>query len=358
MKTLELIAAIRKRIAGGYAGADGRLPNIGEIAKDFSVSPMTAQKAIRALVEAGVLTSTRRKGVFLKQPASSGMARVGIVSMYYTNCTSAAAYLSAFSSYLISGVEILKSTGIRIVRLDRDDLKGKPEQVKQILEELDSMIITYGCLDNDTLPYLLSWRKPVVVIQHEEFCAFPFHQVIPDLESGFARLALFFAERKISRLLVATNREPIHLARVRVLKQVLSGFYAMRDCHIETLEVPSCPSDLGRIAGQRLGELILRTKVPYDVIVTPSDFIAFGVIDTMSKSGKSFGVDYRLVSYDNLEADSYLPLNEPVLTCVGKHPDRISAAAANLILSLKQLGAENRFLCKVPCDLTIRQTMT
>ena len=94
------------------------------------------------------------------------------------------------------------------------------------------------------------------------------------------------------------------------------------------------------------------------MIVTPSDFIAFGVIDSMAKCGKRFGADYRLVSYDNLEADSYLPFNEPVLTCIGKHPDRISATAANLILSLKSLGTENRFLCKVPCDLTIRQTMT
>ena len=67
MKTTELITVLKEKIANGYAAPNGRLPNIGNIAKDFSVSPMTAQKAIKVLVEAEVLSSTRGKGVFLKR---------------------------------------------------------------------------------------------------------------------------------------------------------------------------------------------------------------------------------------------------------------------------------------------------
>ena len=356
MKTTELITVLKEKIANGYAAPNGRLPNIGNIAKDFSVSPMTAQKAIKVLVEAEVLSSTRGKGVFLKRNPAATM-RVGIVTMNYCNCTSGAEYTAAFGTFLTPAVSILKSAGAKIIRLDRDDLKGPETEIRAILDELDALLVTYGCIDRDTLTHLIEWKKPIVVIQHEEFCPYPFHQVIPDLSSGFSRLSSFFAEKNIRNILTATNSEEIHLARIKMFEEKIRENPITKSCRIKAIEIPPFPSDLGRIAGQRLGELILESGFRYDAVFTPSDFLAFGIIDTMNKQKKRYGTDYLLASYDNLEADSYQPFSEPILTCIGKSPEQISKTAANLLLCLNRLGPSNLFQCKVPCTLEIRKTM-
>ena len=106
MKAAELITVLKEKIANGYAGPDGRLPNIGNIAKEFSVSPMTAQKAIKVLVEAEILSSTRGKGVYLKQ-RSAAATRIGIVTMNY--CEPGIAYAAAYASYITPAVELLKN---------------------------------------------------------------------------------------------------------------------------------------------------------------------------------------------------------------------------------------------------------
>ncbi len=356
MRTNEFVTLLKDRIQTGYADDSGQLPHIHSIAKEFGISPVTAVKGIKALVEDEVLVSIRGKGVFLKQNAVE-TKRIGLVTMNYGD-VNPAYYAMAFSSYLTTASEILKSAGYRIIRLDKADLKGPTESIRQQLEELDAMIITIGCIDNETLPHLLAWNKPIVLIQHEEFTSHPFHQVIPDMASGFRKLGEFLLKNKVRELLVVTDHAPFHEYRIKCLMD----FYRehsdnTRITQIEVMRIERISADAGRLTGQLLGEKILAAEKKYDAIFTPSDFLAFGIVDVMKKHGLKCGVDYKLVSYDNLEAGECIPFERPLLTGIDKHPEKISEAAAKLILSLDKLGNQNRFLCEVPCDFVIRESM-
>ncbi len=352
MKAAELITVLKEKIANGYAGPDGRLPNIGNIAKEFSVSPMTAQKAIKVLVEAEILSSTRGKGVYLKQ-RSAAATRIGIVTMNY--CEPGIAYAAAYASYITPAVELLKNAGCRIQRYDRDDLKGNPATVRSILKELDGMIITIGCLDAETLPHLLSWEKPVVLIQQEEFLDYPFSQIIPDRAPAFQDLLTLLNTDPPKEVLIINNGT-FHLPRIRSFLQHLRRNPQTRNAHVETITIQKHLVDLGCIAGQQIAEKVLKSNKKYDLIFSPSDFLTFGFIDVMNQHGKQYGVDYDLVSYDNLEDDGYLPFEKPIMTCIDKRPKEISEAAAKLLLNMNRLRPITSMLCKIPCRLVLRET--
>lgn len=354
MKTAELITVLKDKIANGYAASDGRLPNIGDIAKEFSVSPMTAQKAIKALVKAELLSSTRGKGVFLKQNSSAAM-RVGIVTMNY--CEPGVAYAAAYASYITPAVEVLKAAGCRIQRYDKDDLKGDQAAVQRIFDELDAIIITIGCIDPETLPNLLTWKKPIVLIQHEDFLDYPFHQVISDRNPAFHELLALLDVTPPKNVLIVNNCN-FHKHRIESFLKHLRANPRTKDATVETITVQKqIPVDLGCLAGQQLAEKVLSSGKKYDLVFSPSDFLTFGFIDVMNRNGKRFGKDYSLVSYDNLEADGYLPFEEPVMTCIDKRPKLISEAAAKLLLNLDRLTPISSILCKVPCKLVIRKTL-
>ena len=106
MKTAQLITALKEKIAEGYADADGRLPNIGTMAVEFAVSPMTVQKAVKALVSEGVLSSTRGKGVYLNRNAARNKC-VGIVTMNY--CEPGVSYAAASTGLKSSGAAPVNS---------------------------------------------------------------------------------------------------------------------------------------------------------------------------------------------------------------------------------------------------------
>lgn len=352
MKTTELITVLKEKIANGYAAPNGRLPNIGNIAKDFSVSPMTAQKAIKVLVEAEVLSSTRGKGVFLKRNPAATM-RVGIVTMNY--CEPGIAYAAAYASYITPAVELLKNSGCRIQRYDKDDLKGNPAAVQGILNELDAMIITIGCLDEETLPHLLSWKKPIVLIQQEEFLDYPFHQVIPDRAPAFLDLLDLLNVDPPKEVLIINN-EPFHNSRIKSFLKHLRMNPQTKDAAVEMITIRKHLVDLGCIAGQQIAEKVLKSDKKYDLVFSPSDFLTFGFLDVMSRHGRQYGKDYALVSYDNLEDDGYLPFEKPVMTCIDKRPKQISEAAAKLLLNLDRLNPISCMFCKIPCKLVIRET--
>lgn len=353
MKTAQLITALKEKIAEGYADADGRLPNIGAMAVEFAVSPMTVQKAVKALVSEGVLSSTRGKGVYLNRNAARNKC-VGIVTMNY--CEPGVSYAAAYTGYIAPAAEMLKAAGYRLRKLDRDDLKGDPAEVRRILDSLDSMIITIGCLDSGTLPFLLEWKKPIVLIQQESFVDYPFHQVIADRDPAFAEAMEFLNDRNIENVLILNN-STFHESRIEAFLRHLKRNPHTCNAKTETLFMQKNSIDPGYLTGQELAEKVLRPNKPYDLFFSPSDFLTFGFLDFMGKHGKQYGKDYELLSYDNLEGDGYLPFEEPVITCIDKQTKLISQVAASLILNLERFPAVSSMLCKVPCRFTVRKTL-
>ena len=92
---------------------------------------------IARLVSEGVLSSTRGKGVYLNRNAARNKC-VGIVTMNY--CEPGVSYAAAYTGYIAPAAEMLKAAGYRLRKLDRDDLKGDPAEVRRLLEERVSAV--------------------------------------------------------------------------------------------------------------------------------------------------------------------------------------------------------------------------
>jgi DNA-binding LacI/PurR family transcriptional regulator len=106
------------------------------------------------------------------------------------------------------------------------------------------------------------------------------------------------------------------------------------------INVEKLPSDTGRLTGRILGENIIKAGKLPDAIFCPSDFLSFGIMDVMMGKGLTPGVDFKLISYDNLEGAGILPFGKPMITSVGNPRDSISRQAASLILNLEKHEAE------------------
>lgn len=60
-------ADLRRKIEGGELLAGEQLPSLDRISADYGISRATAQKAVRVLIEAGLVISRPRWGVFVAQ---------------------------------------------------------------------------------------------------------------------------------------------------------------------------------------------------------------------------------------------------------------------------------------------------
>jgi DNA-binding GntR family transcriptional regulator len=59
----QVAAVLRQRIADGTI--TGRLPSERDLQQEFGVAPMTTRKAVRQLVEEGIVTTVAGRGSFV-----------------------------------------------------------------------------------------------------------------------------------------------------------------------------------------------------------------------------------------------------------------------------------------------------
>lgn len=332
-----------------------RLPSINEISQKYKVAPATALKAVKSLESDGLVECVRGKGVFLKERQnSSNIWRVGMLSMDYGG--SGLEKEVAFSSYFSVATDFLKEKGRSITRLLKEDMKRSRKEAQAMLYELDALIVSIGCIDPVTIPLLRDWKKPVVVVQHEQVLSLPFHQVIPDLKLGFEKAIKLLYPEAFDVLVVAGTESSTHENRISVFMEALGESLYSDKVLTERINVNKVPADTGRLTGRLLAEKILKTGKLPDVIFCPSDFLSFGILDEFCSRKLKPGVDFKLISYDNLEGNGMLPFEKPMLTSVENPRDLISHQAASLLLNLDKSDSGLTHIIRIPCGIVERET--
>lgn len=357
MNAVRLAIALRNDVESHPAVAGARLPSINEIGTKYKVSPATALKAVKSLESEGMVECIRGRGVFLKARENGGAIwRVGLLSIDFGG--SAHERQVAFSSYLSSAAEVLRQSGRTVTRLLLEDLTRDRAAAREILQDLDALIVSFSCIDPVTIPLLREWGRPVVVLQHEMVLGLPFHQVIPDLLSGFEKVVRLPALAGIRTLAVAATPIGTHVERVARFHEALRECPGTAGAEVRRFEVEKVVADTGRLTGRLLGERLFAEGVLPDAIFCPSDFLSFGILDVALARGLRPGRDFKLVSYDNLEGAGLLPFGEPLLTSVENPRDAISRQAAALLLDLERRGRDCTHIVRLPCELIERLTTT
>jgi len=333
-----------------------RLPSIKELCALYATSPVTALRAVKKLEDENLVRCIRGKGIFANQPSNHSQTRVGVITMSYG--IGEPGDEVAFGGFLSDAVARLQRDCQEIVRLQRDDLKGDANDVESILGRLDGVLVTFGCLDDETIPRLRACGKPVVVVQHEHILENPFHQVIPDLGSGYEKVVRLLLAQQIKHVVTATTPIAIHCGRIQSFCDVLAATAEAKSIAVRTIEMEKILTDSGRLTGRLLAQKILNDKEPAGVILCPSDFLAFGIVDVFREANVSLGEEWKLISYDDLESDGLLPFGSPYLTSVVNPRAAISAAAAELLLQQVSTPAQTQaaatHILRIPCGLAER----
>lgn len=352
MNSITLAAKIRESLA---AYTDGRLPTVKALAAEYGVSPVTALRAIHKLEADGLLTSIRGRGIFLKGRDRHRPLRIGTASLDYSHFGPGGDV--AFLSFFTGAEKAIREAGFELTRIFRDELCLDPARARRVLEPLDALLISKGCLDEVSIPILLAWGKPVVVLQLEAILDLPFHQVLGDLPNGFNQMVDYLVRSRTRELLLVELADnPTQLNRNRIFREALQRHPQGSAIRLETFTNPHAYTGSAWLSGRQVGKLLLeRGRLP-ETIAAWSDFTAFGIADTLSMAGLEAGRDYRLVSYDDLEGDGFTPFGEPLLTSLRNPKTVISECAGDLLLHLERIRPGHTLICRIPCDLVVRRS--
>src|SRR5689334_12415671 len=78
----EISRQLREELAGGRYGQEGRLPSEAQLVRRFGVSRPTAARALRSLVEEGLIERRAGSGTFAKANAGGGRgASTGLIAL-------------------------------------------------------------------------------------------------------------------------------------------------------------------------------------------------------------------------------------------------------------------------------------
>ncbi len=91
--------ALRRRVAEGHLPAGGKIPSLRALAKDFNVSTMTVNQALRMLQQDGLITYIPSVGAFVREPARSDGATSQVTIAFVT-----IEIESVFTSRVASGI--------------------------------------------------------------------------------------------------------------------------------------------------------------------------------------------------------------------------------------------------------------
>lgn len=352
-----LADALRKVIIHQAPACGKQFLSIHEICAEYGVSPVTSQRSLKALEREGLLYSIKGSGYYIKElPAKTGTGhapgnrRIGLSFLL-----PGGGGPEVDVAYRIFGertAEELRTLGWQIRHISQSDLQNQAIAEAE-LAELDALVMSIGCYDEKAALSLRHWGRPVVVIQQDEIQDFGYHQVVPDLWPGCELAARELVRPQTQQVLLVNNGCDAHAYRNRVFRKVLAEQHPQVE--VVTLDIGLVACDLGRLSGQQLGKLILERNLPR-TIFSPSDFLAFGMVDRFTEAGLRLGRDVRLVSFDNLEGGGLLPFGEAVLTSIQNPRERVAREGARLMLRVLETREDLVQIVRVPTTLVRRKS--
>jgi len=347
--TTELYAEIRKDIVTGTLKAGDPILSTRQLTDKYKVSPLTVNKAIGKLVGEGLVYRVHGSGTYVSEKMALKPLNIGLAFVLPEGDRNTIDRV--YGELRNPASELLKSRNCNIRHIAGSELSYR-ESFESMLTELDGLIISKWLLDDRISSILKKHKKAVVVVQHEKILTEDLSQVIPDIRNGYAK-ALAHLESFGSGRLVLTGFEDNRTRK--------NTFYmCAEDARLSREDIYECMAsreigDLGRLAGRKAAKQIFRNEKNPRIFST-SDFVSFGILDMAAEMGLEPGVDFKLVSYDDLEGQGVLPFEDAILSSVSFPRKEISSAAAKLVLQLIEEGQDNCHIVRVPTELKLRRS--
>lgn len=329
---------LRRMIRSGELKESMRLASSAEIAREFQVSPVTADRAIRLLVSEGKLKRIPGCGTFLR--SGRKVIRIGMMDSYPDNSLFERINLYRKNTYPLLEKEFLKY----------------PAEVHhaETWEEIRNLDPD-GILCSEEPPPDLECKVPVALFRRYRLRDVPCIQCVPDLENVMREIFTRFRKRKIRKIYVlATARFPDirYFADIFLLWAERSG---MREKVVYAEErmrkkLVLLPFQNGYQFGMALPE------VKGCAIFTTSDFLGSGILKALDDRGFRPG-EYDLISCSNWEAYGYAPFPRPRLTSIEFRREECIREVVRLLCdAVISQDREKIKIVKFPAFLKIRES--
>ena len=354
-----LAQLLRQDITRNRLPANTPVSSVRALAAKHKVSTLTANRALNVLVEDNIIYRVQGSGTFVAEHQkwrSEGTTRIGL-SFY----PSPARYLSdsyytAFGRYHSRIIDMLKQEGHDISIISRAE-NEQLDIFKNTINHTNALIINKDWITDRNLEVLLEYPNPVILIDSPYIKDLPFHQVVPDYFLGFKKVIEYLKELNCRSLACAgASDTETHSFRRNYFAQMLKRF-SQNITLTDDLAIPLKEHDMGRLTGRELGKMYLARKLRPDVIFSVSDFISFGILDVLLEKNLIPGRDFKLISFDNIEAREECPFGKPMLTALNNPRQQETEETIKLLKETMASNDKTIRIIKVPAEeLVIRKT--
>jgi len=348
-----LYTLFAERIESGELPPGSCLPSNQQLADEFHVSIMTANRVFNQLAKSGYIRREQGRGSFVCDALPSGdrkIYHIGIADQVTYPVISIRNAALDIRPKTIS--HYLQDYGCAVQMINYKDVVDR-ETLSCLSRKLDGLIVSAGFLDRTTERNLSQLTIPIVVVNREYLVDIPFHQVLMDMYPALQDAAKRIVKGNYHEVIIVRESHPHGMIRcTNFIKELLREGFNVKNIRCYSikniaLQDESPFYELGmKLAGGLSGKLLFST----------SDVVSFAMLKAFAESGVIPGRDFDLLSFDNLEGYGYLPQKEAMLTSIDYPRVAISEQAAQLLLEKMEKPGRGTTVLKVPASLKIRST--
>lgn len=351
-KYLELVQTLRQALPEQYARGELRLPCEQELAAQYHVSRQTVRQALAVLEQDGLIEKRRGSGSFLRPAAGAQNRRIAVIA------TSLSDYI--FPSLLKDIQSCLAAQGFSVeIHATENSVRREHEILQQLLLDPPAGILAESCKTalpnpNAELYRELQKRRFPLVFLHGAYHELPDAVCVGDDNYGggylLAEHLIRNGHQKIAGIFKSDDAQgPERYHGVAC---------AMRDAGLFPLDENILwfssfqRRQLVELQDETMLQLFLTQQLGgCTAVVCYNDEIAFHLIRTLLRAGKSVPGDIAVVSFDNSYYSTFGPVG---ITSAGHEPHAMGRAAADALLS--QLRRQPCPSVRLPWTLYPRQS--
>ena len=346
-KTVELTKRFMDELVTRRLTADTKVMSCRELAKYFSISPVTADRILNELEKQDVVYRIPGRGTFVKHdpPVIPAIAYAGKLpepgSTDPIKRSAAELLLKHFAEINIEP-EIIPY-----------HILCNPRLAEKRLRNINGLLIDASCIDEKTLPVLWGYRGRIVAAGNLYMVdELPCSQVLPDYTHAMLKFheAVDFAH--YSRILVISAEHRNSVACAESVCRILNGLQIPEE-KIEIQYLPTANSASACWTGLRCfseDQKLDRNTL----IISMSDYFSQGI----SGAFRDRECVPDILSFDNLDAyDSSFNSSSPWLGSIDRCHGTVWKTALDLLCSQVRSQSEQFHIIKVPAGLVMRNNI-